>query len=53
MSSVSLTIRVDENDKKIIEELAKADDRSISYIVNQAIKQYIESNSSTEKGGTE
>lgn len=41
MSAVSLTIRVDENDKKIIEELAKSDDRSISYIVNQAIKQYI------------
>lgn len=52
MSSVSLTIRVDENDKKIIEELAKADDRSISYIVNQAIKQYIADNSSEKKDGT-
>ena len=42
MSSVSLTIRVDDNDKKIIEQFAKTDDRSISYIVNQAIKQYID-----------
>ena len=44
MSTVSLTIRVDENDKKAIERLAKADDRSISYIVNQAIKEYIKKN---------
>ena len=41
MGSVSLTIRIDENDKKQIEKLAKLDDRSISYIVNQAIKNYI------------
>lgn len=44
MGNVSLTIRVDSDDKKRIEEIAKADDRSISYIVNQAIKQYIREN---------
>lgn len=41
MATVSLTIRIDENDKKNIELLAKKDDRSISYIVNQAIKEHI------------
>lgn len=44
MGSVSLTVRIDENDKKKIEQLAKTDDRSISYIVNQAIKDYIKRN---------
>ena len=53
MGSVSLTIRIDENDKKSIELLAKADDRSISYIVNQAIKQYIKDNSNEKEDGTE
>ncbi len=44
MATVSLTIRIDENDKKVIEQLAKKDDRSISYIVNQAIKDFIKKN---------
>lgn len=42
MATVSLTIRIDENDKKAVEKLAKKDDRSLSYIINQAIKTYIE-----------
>lgn len=45
MATVSLTIRIDENDKKVIEELAKKDDRSISYIVNQSIKEFIKKSS--------
>lgn len=49
MATVSLTIRIDENDKKAIEQLAKKDDRSISYIVNQAIKAYLNANDETEK----
>lgn len=44
MATVSLTIRIDEHDKKIVEQLAKEDDRSISYIVNQAIKEFIKKN---------
>ncbi len=42
MSSVSLTIRIDENDRRCIEQIAKNDDRSISYVVNKAIKEYIQ-----------
>lgn len=44
MATVSLTIRIDENDKKAIEQIAKMDDRSISYVVNQAIKEFIKKN---------
>lgn len=44
MATVSLTIRIDENDKKAVEQLAKKDDRSISYVVNQAIKEFIKKN---------
>ncbi len=44
MATVSLTIRIDEHDKKTIEQFAKKDDRSISYVVNQAIKEFIKKN---------
>lgn len=44
MASVNLTIRLDENDKKIIEQFAKENDRSINYYVNQAIKEFIKRN---------
>ena len=44
MGSISLTIRIDENDKKQIEAIAQEKDRSISYIVNQAIKKYLRDN---------
>ena len=49
MATVSLTIRIDENDKKMIEQFAEKDDRSINYIVNQAIKRYIKENISDKK----
>lgn len=44
MASVNLTIRIDENDKKTIEQFAKKNDRSINYYVNQAIKEFIKKN---------
>lgn len=49
MASVSLTIRIDENDKKTIEQFAKKDDRSINYVVNQAIKEFIKKASPDKK----
>lgn len=42
MASVNLTIRIDTDDKKTVEKLAKKNDRSLNYIINQAIKTYIE-----------
>ncbi len=44
MASINLTIRIDENDKKTIEQFAKKNDRSINYYVNQAIKEFIKKN---------
>lgn len=44
MASVNLTIRIDENDKKTIEQFAKKNDRSINYYVNQALKEFIKKN---------
>lgn len=49
MATVSLTIRIDEDDKKVIEQFAKKDDRSINYTVNKAIKEYIKNNLSDKK----
>lgn len=49
MASVNLTIRIDENDKKIIELLAKQNDRSINYYVNQAVKEFIRKNAPENK----
>ena len=49
MGSVSLTIRIDEKDKKCIEKIAKMDDRTISYVVNKAIKEYIKRNALDQK----
>lgn len=44
VASINLTIRIDENDKKTIEQFAKKNDRSINYYVNQAIKEFIKKN---------
>lgn len=41
MANVNLTIRIDVEDKKRIEEIARENDRSISYVVNQAIKAFL------------
>lgn len=49
MASVSLTIRIDEDDKRTIEQFAKKDDRSINYVVNQAIKEFIKKNLSDKE----
>lgn len=49
MASVNLTIRIDENDKKTIELLAKQNDRSINYYVNQAIREFIRKNAPENK----
>ncbi len=49
MASVSLTIRIDENDKKVFEKMAKENDRSINYYVNQAIKEFIKKNPPDKK----
>lgn len=41
MEKTSLTVRIEKADKERLEQYAKEDDRSVSYIVAQAIKKYI------------
>lgn len=36
---ISLTI--EKEDRKILEELAEKDERSLTYVINKAIKEYI------------
>ena len=38
-----------KNDKKILEQIAKEQDRSFNYIANQAIKAYIKRNITDKK----
>ncbi len=42
--SITLTIRIDEQTKEKLEHLAEATARSKSYLVNNAIKNFIEAN---------
>ena len=41
---VRISLVIDKEDKAKLEEIAKADDRTLSYIVNKAIKEYLQSN---------
>lgn len=41
MRSATITVRVDERLRERIEKIAKATDRPISYLVNQALEQVI------------
>lgn len=41
MEKTSLTVRIEKADKERLEQYAKEDDRSVSYIVGQAIKKFI------------
>lgn len=43
-SKTRTIITIDKNDKKILEQIAKKQDRSFNYIANQAIKDYIKRN---------
>ncbi|NLK29234.1 MAG: ribbon-helix-helix protein, CopG family [Clostridiales bacterium] len=37
-----VSIVIDKEDKLKLEELAQADDRSLNYVINKAIKEYLE-----------
>lgn len=39
-----ISLVIDKEDKTKLEEIAKADDRTLSYIVNKAIKEYLKRN---------
>lgn len=39
----SITIRISEEEKEKLSQIAEEDDRTLSYIVRQIIKKYLES----------
>lgn len=38
------TITIEKQNKEVLEQIAKADDRSFNYIINKALKQFIDQN---------
>lgn len=40
---------IEKKDKAVLEQIAKREDRSVNYIINQAIKAYLNANDETEK----
>lgn len=38
----SITIRISEEEKEKLSQIAEEDDRTLSYIIRQIIKQYLE-----------
>ncbi len=43
-NKVRCSLVMEKNDKIILESMAKKNDRSINYIINQAIKEFIKKN---------
>lgn len=39
-----MSLVIDKSDKEALEKIAKADDRSVNYTINKAIKEYIKQN---------
>ena len=39
-----MSLVIEKNDKTILEDIARENDRSVNYVINQAIKEYIKRN---------
>ena len=39
-----MSLVIEKNDKITLEDIAKKNDRSVNYVINQAIKEYIKKN---------
>ena len=40
-SKQRMSLVIEKNDKAILEDIAKENDRSVNYVINQAIKEFI------------
>lgn len=49
MKDTSITLRIDSNTKDKLEQLAKADERSVSSLITIIIKEYLENHSPDNK----
>lgn len=47
-SKQRMSLVIEKSDKIILESIAKKDDRSVNYIINQAIKEFIKKNEETK-----
>ena len=43
-TKIRCSLVIEKSDKAIIEEIAMKNDRSLNYVINQAIKEYIKRN---------
>jgi hypothetical protein len=43
-SKQRMSLVIEKSDKIILESMAKKDDRSVNYVINQAIKEFIKKN---------
>lgn len=43
-SKQRMSLVIEKNDKAILEDIAKENDRSVNYVINQAIKDFIKKN---------
>ncbi len=48
-SKVRCSLVLEKKDKDLLEQIAKKEDRSVNYIINQAIKAYLNANIKDEK----
>lgn len=44
-SKQRMSLVIEKNDKVILEDIAKENDRSVNYVINQAIKEFIKKSS--------
>lgn len=44
-----MSLVIEKKDKLILEDMAKKDDRSVNYVINQAIKEFIRKNAPENK----
>ncbi|MEY8428597.1 hypothetical protein AALA00_12945 [Lachnospiraceae bacterium 46-15] len=44
-SKQRMSLVIEKNDKAILEDIAKENDRSVNYVINQAIKEFIKKSS--------
>lgn len=48
-SKIRCSLVIEKKDKLILEGMAKKDDRSVNYVINQAIKEFIRKNAPDNK----
>ena len=44
-SKQRMSLVIEKNDKAMLEDIAKENDRSVNYVINQAIKEFIKKSS--------